>query len=168
MKWRIVAACAVAISGALFGRSLTAAQHRRCRMVDELIDALGRLRVSIVDGLVPLKTALSSCGTELFEKMAAEIRNDVGASEAWKIVRNNTTGHGEIADCLGSAELHVLEILFEHLGRTGGCGQELAIRNCQSALEEIRTKEKKRLGEVSCLYTKLGMLLGFAAAILIL
>lgn len=168
MKWRIVAACAVAIAGILFGRSLTATQHRRCRMLDELIDALGRLRVSIVNGLVPLRTALSSCGAELFEKAAAEIRNDVGALEAWKIIRNKVTVRGEIADCLGSAELHALEILFEHLGRTGGCGQELAIQNCQSALEEISVEEKKRLREVSRLYTKLGMLFGFAAAILFL
>lgn len=168
MAWKIGAACAVIASCILIARALTGALFRRCRILDELIGALGNLRISVVERLEPLSVALASSGARIFEMTAQEIRHNVSASEAWNIVRNAATARGEVADAMGEEELSVLDALFGRLGKTGCGGQELSIRSCVSSLEEIRATEKSRLDETSKLYTKLGILTGLAAVVLIL
>ena len=167
MEWKIISACSVVIGCMLAARSLSGALFRKCRMLDELISALRSLRISIVDRLEPMKMALTFSGAKLFEWTAGEIRQDVTAAEAWKLVRQRATVRGGMADCLGDDELRALDALFDCLGRTSGSRQELSIQNCVSALEEIRAEEKRKLKETSRLYTRLGILTGLAVAVLI-
>lgn len=158
----IVAACT------LCGRSIAWSANRRCKLLEELVNALRMLKVQSIGMLEPLEVALRHTDFPLFAMIAQQLPLAKCASDAWQIVRTQETRRGRSADCLMERETAALDRLFEHLGESGREAQEASIRTCIAAIEVTCTEASEQSAKMNQLYTSIGLLIGLAIAVLMM
>lgn len=166
MMLRFVAAAALAASCAMAGRAVAGACVRRARTLAALIESVMRLRVDMLEKLLPLKAALGG-GHEAMRRVAEEMAGG-SASQGWLRARESLTRRGGALDCLTAPDLEALTALFEGLGESGAAQQRILLTNALEGLEALRREADKKAREESKLYSTLGFLTGLSLAILLM
>lgn len=154
----IIAACA------LCGYSLAGAANEREKFLSELVAALRRLRIYIVDMIMPVEQALKQTDFPVFSAVAARIEKDRSLFDVWRMM----AGSEKILAVISDSERKVLDGLFEQLGESGRNLQDEMLRGCIRALELYAEEAKERAGKVCRLYTSVGFLMGLAITILLI
>lgn len=168
MELKLALAAVVVVGCGLCGRSLAWSTVRRCRLLEETLEALRMLRIQIVHMLEPMDRALRQCGSTLFARTAEELSHSASVSEAWKAVRAHECRRGGSADSLLQRELDALDKLFGQLGESGREAQDAAIRACVISLETALDGARQRAATTERLYTSVGYLAGLAIAVLMI
>lgn len=168
MRIRFALACFIIVGGWLAGRTVAWTGGRRRRMLETLIQSIRKLKLQIIRLAAPLEDALRHSEAALFSMVADNLTEAGSAQDAWNRVARVQTRRGGDADCLQKPELDVLNGLFAHLGETGRYGQEEALDACIASLEEILSEAREQGERRDKLCSSLGLLLGLAAAVLIM
>lgn len=166
VRWTLAAL--VVIGSGLCGRAFAASAERRLRLLREMLDALRRLKIQIVNLLEPLDSALTQTGFPLFESVAAHLDAVGNAADAWQAAIGKASKRGQCADCLARPEMEAMERLFERLGESGRADQEEGIRACIASLELACEEARRQSRETGRLYTSVGILTGLALAVLMI
>ncbi len=166
MMLRLIAAALLSAACALAGRAVAGACVRRAQALGALMDSVQRLRVDMLDKLLPLREALSTGHPVMRAVSEAMARG--GAGQAWRRVQGALTARGGALDCLTRQDLEALSTLFEGLGESGAAQQRILLSGALDALESLRGEADKKAREESKLYATLGFLAGLSLAILLM
>ncbi len=163
---RLIAAAMLAAACALAGRSVAGACRRRAATLRGLVEGVERLRLGMLEKLLPLCEALSGAHPAL--RRVAEALGPGGAAAAWRRRRAEMTARGGPLDCLAPPDLAALDELFSGLGASGAQEQRALLSTALEALERLWREADKKAREESKLYATLGFLAGLSLAILLL
>ena len=163
---RLFAAAALAAACALAGRAVAQSCVRRAATLVQLIESVQKLRVDMLDKLLPLKEALMNGHAAMRE--VAEAMANKGACAAWREAEGALTRRGGALDSLTSPDLAALAALFDGLGESGAAAQRILLGGALEALEALRREAEKKAREESKLYASLGFLAGLSLAILLM
>ncbi len=166
MMLRLVAAALLSAACALAGRAVAGACVRRAKALAALTDSVQKLRVDMLDKLLPLKEALSNGHPAM--RAVAEAMAGCGAGTAWRRAQETLTRRGAALDCLTAPDLEALGALFEGLGESGAAQQRILLASAMESLEALRRQADKKAREESKLYATLGFLAGLSLAILLM
>ncbi len=166
MMLRLIAAAVLSAACALAGRSMANACRRRAGTLRALIESVEKLRLSMLDKLLPLREALG--GGHPAMRRVAEVMGPGGASAAWLRIKADLTARGGALDCLTAPDVAALDELFSGLGESGVREQRILLSGALEALEKLRQEAEKKAREESKLYSTLGFLAGLSLAILLL
>lgn len=168
MELRLALAAVIVVGCGLCGRSLAWGFSRRCRLLEEMLEALRMLRIQIVRMLEPLDRALRQCGSPIFARAADELSIAASVHDAWKAICARECRRGGVADSLVRQDLEALDKLFGQLGESGREAQDAAIRACVASLELALDAAHQRAATAGRLYTSVGFLTGLAIAVLMI
>lgn len=125
-----------------------------------------RLRVRMLDEMMPLWEALSEC--PIATKVAEQMRADEPLERAWMRARPALCGRGQPLDALIKEDVTVLDDLFKQLGQSGRMDQGLLLERTERALERQKEAASRISEEQGRLYAALGALSGLTLAICVL
>ncbi len=162
---RLVAAFLLTLCGAAAGHSFAAARKRRVEQLSELVQALGRLEVKMLEKLLPLKEALIAAAHEPFKAIGASMTGARSALGAYLNQIDQLRARGGGFSSLEEEDMRALERLFEGLGMSGASEQRLLIGSVRGELERLSLAARKKAEEQAKLYTSLGLIAGLALAI---
>jgi stage III sporulation protein AB len=174
MMLRLIAAAILSAACALAGRAVAGACVRRAQALSQLLGSVQRLRVDMLDKLLPLKEALQGghpAMKAVAEAMAAAMPATTlagGAEAAWRRAKGALTARGGPLDCLTAQDLEALDALFNGLGESGAAQQRILLSGVLENLEALKAQADKKAREESKLYTTLGFLTGLSLAILLM
>lgn len=166
MMLRLIAAALLSVACALAGRAVAGACVRRAKALAALTDSVQRLRVDMLDKLLPLKEALKNGHPAM--RSVAEAMTGCGAGTAWRNAKGALTGRGAALDCLTAPDLEALGALFDGLGESGAAQQRILIASAMESLDVLKREADKKAREESKLYSTLGFLAGLSLAILLM
>jgi stage III sporulation protein AB len=166
MMLRLIAAVLLSVACALAGRAVAGACVRRAKALGELSDSVQRLRVDMLDKLLPLREALRNGHPAM--KAVSEAMAGCGAGAAWRRALASLTGRGAVLDCLTAPDLQALGELFDGLGESGAAQQRILLSGALESLEGLKREADKKAREESKLYATLGFLTGLSLAILLM
>jgi|GEM_PF-1545095 len=177
MMLRLIAAAILSAACALAGRAVAGACVRRAQALSQLLGSVQRLRVDMLDKLLPLREALQN-GHPAMRAVAAEMAPMPaampaampagGAGAAWRRARGALAARGGALDCLTAQDLDALGALFDGLGESGAAQQRILLSGALENLEALKAQADKKAREESKLYTTLGFLAGLSLAILLM
>ena len=174
MMLRLIAAAILSAACALAGRAVAGACVRRAQALSQLLGSVQRLRVDMLDKLLPLREALQN-GHPAMKAVAAEMATAMpaampagGAGAAWRRARGALAARGGALDCLTAQDLDALGALFDGLGESGAAQQRILLSGALENLEALKAQADKKAREESKLYTTLGFLAGLSLAILLM
>ncbi len=166
MLLRLIAAVVLSGACALAGRAVAGACVRRARTLAALIDSVQKLRLDMLDRLLPLREALA--GGHPAMRSVSEAMVGCGATAAWRRAQGALTARGGALDCLTAPDLEALGGLFEGLGESGAARQRILLNSVEETLAKLRLEADKKAREESKLYSTLGFLTGLSLAILLM
>ena len=166
MLLRLIAAAVLSAACALAGRAVAGACVRRARTLAALIDGVQKLRLDMLDRLLPLREALS--GGHPAMRSVSESMTGCGAMAAWRRAQGALTARGGALDCLTAPDLEALNELFEGLGESGAARQRILLSGAEETLVKLRREADKKAQEESKLYATLGFLAGLSLSILLM
>ena len=165
---RFVLALCVVAGCTLSGSVMAGAVRRRVRLLEALIQGIGRMRPHMIGMFEPVGRALEASGCPLLEAVGAQMQPGVGVSEAWAVARRAEGRRGGGIDALTPEDTEILNRLFDQLGETGRDQQELLLTGVSAALERNLEAARKRVGEADRLYISLGALTGLMIALILI
>jgi len=166
MMLRLIAAAILSTACALAGRAVAGACVRRAKALVSLADSVQKLRVDMLDKLLPLKEALQN-GHPAMRAVAGAMAG-CGAGAAWRRAKDELSARGGALDCLTAPDLEALGELFDGLGESGAAQQRILLASAMESLEALRREADKKAREESKLYATLGFLAGLSLAILLM
>ncbi len=166
MMLRLIAAALLSVACALAGRAVAGACVRRAKALAALAESVKKLRVDMLDKLLPLKEALKNGHPAM--RAVAEAMAGCGAGTAWRRAKETLRERGAALDCLTAPDFEALGELFDGLGESGAAQQRILIASAMESLESLRREADKKAKEESKLYATLGFLAGLSLAILLM
>ena len=166
MMLRLIAAARLSVACALAGRAVAGACVRRAKALAALTDSVQKLRVDMLDKLLPLREALMNGHPAM--RSVAESMAGCGAGAAWRRSKDALGERGAALDCLTAPDLEALGALFDGLGESGAAQQRILLASAAESLEALRREADKKAREESKLYATLGFLTGLSLAILLM
>lgn len=156
--------CCMIAACTFCGYSLASAAMARFRFLRELVAAMKKLRINIVELLLSVDLSLKQTNFLLFKKISDNLSQKRDLSEAWEAVASSES----ILKSLSDAERTVLDDFFRQLGGSGRVAQEETILSCVHFFETSSEEAKARAVRVGRLYTSMGFLIGLSISILMI
>lgn len=147
---------------------MASAQERRAQTLKELLEAVRRLTVEMLERRMPLADALEACGAELCARTAVQMRMGATPAQAYARSIGAFRERGGRLDSLDEEDMTALKRLFDHLGEGGVQTQRLVLREAEEELERLSERARSRHQEYGRLYTSLGGLAGIAVALMMM
>ena len=130
---RVMLSGAIIVCCAFAGRTIARVDMRRAKILAETMDSLQLLRIHMLEGMLPLNTALNKSAGYILRSVG-EMMADMAAAEAWLELSSRQTSKGGALDCLTSDDCAVLDRFFFILGRSSRNEQQLLF---DSAIKEL-------------------------------
>lgn len=146
---------------------LSNTRRQRSEVLGELLAAMRVLRLRMLNSMEPVGILLRKSDSRLFCDLGNDLWDGGGLQDAWKNMRMSETRRGGKLSCLQEDDLHILDVFFQNLGRSGRDEQNELFASVIVEMEEAQTHAKRRYADASKLYTALGTLIGIGLCILI-
>ena len=161
------AACVMTAASAWGGKMLAGMQERRADMLRELLGAVRRLNIEMLEKRMPVREAMEACGG-LFSQTAGQMEGGAPPGAAFEKAAQALRERGEMLDCLEEGDMAALHRLFAGLGSGGIQAQRLVLNEAAEELERLAGQARRKREEQGKLYTSLGALGGLALSLLLL
>lgn len=154
------------LSCAGIGRALSNARKKRVEVLGDILAAARVLRLRMLNSMEPIGILLRKSESQLFCDVGKNLHEGNTLKESWLDFRGNSKRHVELS-ALTEGDLHILDVFFQGLGRSGRDEQDVLFSNVISELEEAEMQSKGKYADAAKLYTALGTLIGIGVCILI-
>lgn len=161
LKWTMV--LCIIIASTLCGYSLAGAASEKQKFLMGLVSAVKKLRICVVDMMLPIEQALKQTGFLLFCEVADRIVKERSLYDAWRM----TSDSGRISVNLSASEKNTLDELFMQLGGSGRSMQDELLCGHICVFEMYADEARERAAKVCRVYASIGFLTGMAIAILL-
>lgn len=156
----------VLLSCAGIGRTLSNARKKQVEVLGDILAAMRVLRLRMLNSLEPVGILLRKSEMQLFCDIGKNLHSGSTLMDSWEYFRNNARRHTELC-ALSEKNLHVMDVFFRGLGRSGREEQDEMFSSIISELEEAQMQAKHKYLDAAKLYTALGTMVGIGVCILI-
>lgn len=158
---------AIPLGCAGVGKIFSNAKKRRAELIGEILAAVRVLRLRMLNSMEPLSILLRKSECAAFRDLGNSLWVGGTLGQCWSVQKKQYLKKGAMLDSLTEADIAVLDVLFDNLGKSGKDEQNELFAGVIAQLEEEQLSARKKQGEAVRIYTVLGALIGIMIAILI-